>query len=205
VSLLIGRRFRRAFTAVLVAVPLVAVVGGGLSGPAAGKSSRTGRYWIVLGSNRSGDSVPYSVLSDGSRLTPLLAHGRGIQPSALSRDGTTIAYTARRGGATYIYVSRANGRVSPSTTHTPPSRVTATCSLSKTTGGSRSSARTGREAVAWLLVPIRTGRRMGAPWCSRPADASSFRSCPELGARWCTEARWGVGPNGLRTVVGSHT
>jgi Tol biopolymer transport system component len=109
VSLLIGPRFRRAFTAVLVAVPLVAVVGGGLSGPAAGKSSRTGRYWIVLGSNRSGDSVPYSVRSDGSRLTPLLSRGRGIQPAALSRDGSTIAYTARRGGATYIYVSRADG------------------------------------------------------------------------------------------------
>lgn len=108
-SLPIGPRFLRAFTAVLVAVSLVAVVGGGLSGPAAGKSSRTGRYWIVLGSNRSGDSVPYSVRSDGSRLTPLLAHGRGIEAAALSRDGSTIAYTARPGGTTNIYVSRADG------------------------------------------------------------------------------------------------
>jgi Tol biopolymer transport system component len=95
--------------ATLVAVPLVALVGGGLSEPAAGKSARTGRYWIVLGSNRTGESLPYSVRSDGSRLTPLLSHGRGIEAAALSRDGSTIAYTARPGARTNIYVSRADG------------------------------------------------------------------------------------------------
>jgi Tol biopolymer transport system component len=99
--------FRRALTAALVAV--VALVGGGLSGPAVGKPAPTGRYWVVLGSNRDGESRPYSVRSDGSRLTPLLSHGRGVEALALSRDGSTIAYGARRGGSTDIYVSRADG------------------------------------------------------------------------------------------------
>jgi Tol biopolymer transport system component len=103
-------RFRRALSAALVAVPLAAFLGGGLTAPAAGKSAGAGRYWIVLGSDRDGQgSRPYSVRSDGSRLTPLLSHGRGIEAVALSGDGSTVAYTAHRGGSTPIYVSQADG------------------------------------------------------------------------------------------------
>jgi len=108
---------RRALTAALVAVPLVALAGGGVSGRAEGKPAPTSRYWIVLGSDRDGktecsdcqESRPYSVRSDGARLTPLLSHGRGIEAVALSRDGSTVAYRAHRGDSTPIYVSRADG------------------------------------------------------------------------------------------------
>ena len=109
---------RRGLIAALIAVPLVAFVGGGLSGPAAGESSQTGRYWIVLGSNRDGGKTdcgcpelrPYSVRSDGARLTPLLTRGRGIEAGAISRDGSTIAYRVTgKDGATTISVSRADG------------------------------------------------------------------------------------------------
>lgn len=102
-------RLRRAVTMTLIAVTLAAVAGGGLSAPAAGKSPRSSRYWILVGSDRDGASRPYSVRSDGSRLTPLLARGHGIEAVALSRDGSTIAYTARRGASTHIFVSRADG------------------------------------------------------------------------------------------------
>ncbi len=110
--------FHRALMAALVAVPLVAFVGGGLSGPAAGRSAQTGRYWIVLGSDRDGNKTgcgcpemrPYSVRSDGSRLTPLLSRSRGVEAVAMSHDGSTIAYAVRQtGGSTSIFASRADG------------------------------------------------------------------------------------------------
>ena len=78
-----------------------------LSAPAAPTKPRAGGYWIVLGSNRDGDSRAYSVRLDGSRLTPLFARGSTQYPAAISGDGGTIAYDDPYGGG--ISVSRANG------------------------------------------------------------------------------------------------
>jgi Tol biopolymer transport system component len=48
----------------------------------------------------------YSMLPNGSALTPLLRPSLGLAPAAASRDGTAIAYT---GSGDTIYFSRANG------------------------------------------------------------------------------------------------
>ena len=71
----------------------------------AGTSARPGDYRILLTSNRDGQSRGYSMRPDGSRLTPLLPRGRALVPTAVSRDGSTIAYQGHSG----IYVSRADG------------------------------------------------------------------------------------------------
>jgi Tol biopolymer transport system component len=96
---------------VLFAVLLGAHPAGGPSASAAGTTERAAGYWIVLASDRDGETRAYDIRPDGSRLTPLLPRGRGFtQPAAVSRDGKTIVYVDPFEGAhAGIYVSRANG------------------------------------------------------------------------------------------------
>jgi Tol biopolymer transport system component len=92
---------QRLAAAALVAAALVTL------GPRGGTPARaaTGAYRILLVSNRDGEKRAYSILPDGSRLTPLLKPRTGLEVALLSLDGGTIAYTKR--GA--LYVSRADG------------------------------------------------------------------------------------------------
>lgn len=92
---------QRLAAAAVVAAALATLGPGGTRAPAA-----TGAYRILLISNRDGEKRAYSVLPDGSRLTPLLPPGRGLDVALLSRDGSTIAYTK---GGSAIYVSRSDG------------------------------------------------------------------------------------------------
>ena len=69
-------------------------------------------YRIVISSNREGKTRPYSILSNGSGLAPLLAGGRRLMPVAVSRNGGTIAFTGGLGLADPtgpIWISRADG------------------------------------------------------------------------------------------------
>jgi Tol biopolymer transport system component len=85
----------------LLAAALAAVALGGHGGAA----GRPHGPWILLTSNRDGQTRGYSVRPDGSRLTPLLPRARRLVPAAVSRDGSTVAYE----GGSGIYVSRADG------------------------------------------------------------------------------------------------
>ncbi len=89
------------------AVALAAAVAA-LPAPAARTTHHAAAYWIVLGSNRDGDSRAYSVRPDGSRLTPLFPRGSTQYPVAISGDGSTIAYDDPLVDAG-ISVSRADG------------------------------------------------------------------------------------------------
>ena len=91
--------------AALVVAPLAAVAIGDQAASAARTAGATG-YRILLASDRDGTTRGYSVLPDGSRLTPLLSPGSTLVPWAVSGDGGTIAYGDSRGA---IYVSRASG------------------------------------------------------------------------------------------------
>ena len=92
----------RIVGAAALALTLVAV-----SAAADESTTRMGAYWVVVESNRDGQSRGYSVRPDGTRLTPLVSAGRDVVPNAVSADGRTIVYHASRG--TGLYVSRANG------------------------------------------------------------------------------------------------
>lgn len=92
---------QRLVAAAAVATALATLGPGGTRAPAA-----TGAYRILLVSNRDGENRAYSVLPDGSRLTPLLRPRQGLDVWLLSRDGTTIAYTKSDGA---IYVSGSDG------------------------------------------------------------------------------------------------
>jgi Tol biopolymer transport system component len=85
------------------ALAVLAVVGASASD--ARTSARARGPWIVLGSDRDGETRAYSVRPDGSRLSPVLARGRDYEPVAISRDGTKIAYYGDFG----LAVSRADG------------------------------------------------------------------------------------------------
>jgi len=87
-------------TAWLAAIPLRA--------SASGTASASIEYRIVLSSNRDGATRAYSMLPDGSRLTPLLAHNKRLTPLATSADGGTVLYRSDRYG---LYASRASGTV----------------------------------------------------------------------------------------------
>jgi hypothetical protein len=91
-------------TGLLVALAAAALTGHG------GATARPHGPWILLTSNRDGRTRGYSMRTDGSRLTPLLARGQTLVPGAVSRDGSTVVYgesdTSRASG---IYVSRADG------------------------------------------------------------------------------------------------
>jgi Tol biopolymer transport system component len=69
---------------------------------ASAAKSSSGKYWIVLGSDRDGTNRAYSIRPDGSRLTPLLARKRSHNPAAVSANGRIVAYMDG-------YVSRADG------------------------------------------------------------------------------------------------
>jgi Tol biopolymer transport system component len=76
---------------------------------AVGRAAETGADWLLLSSNRDGKMRTYSVAPDGSRLTPLFPPGGRLDPVAVSRDGSTVAYSAGDGEAAAIYVARADG------------------------------------------------------------------------------------------------
>jgi Tol biopolymer transport system component len=103
----VSRLTRSSRLAAMALAAVVAVTVVAASAPA--RTSRAGgSYWIVLASDRDGQTRAYSVRPDGSRLTPLFASGRPQYPVAISADGTTIAYSdpyVRTGLST----SRANG------------------------------------------------------------------------------------------------
>jgi Tol biopolymer transport system component len=91
----------------LVALGLaaLAILGAGTS--SARTTARAGGLWIVFGSDRDGVDHSYSVRPDGSRLTPLVPGNREVEPVAVSRDGSTVAYTDPL--FRWTYVSRADG------------------------------------------------------------------------------------------------
>src|SRR6266540_5462047 len=91
------------------ALPLAAVAVSGLSASAAGNAVVAAGYRIVVQNDRDGESRTYSVRQDGSRLAPLFPRGRALEPLAVSRDGSTIAYRKGLSASTPIYASRADG------------------------------------------------------------------------------------------------
>ena len=72
----------------LVTLPLVVF---GLSASAAGTAVGPAGYRILLASNRDGDTRAYSVLPDGSRLTPLLASSRALASPTLATPFISVA------------------------------------------------------------------------------------------------------------------
>jgi TolB protein len=69
-----------------------------------------GADWLLLNSNRDGKERPYSMNVDGTRLTALFPLGKHLEPVALSRDGSMVAYTTSTDGPpAAIYISRADG------------------------------------------------------------------------------------------------
>jgi len=102
------------FLRLIFAITLASVALGGLSASAAPTTTAADPYRILLSSNRDGKTRAYSMLPDGSGLTPLLRPA--LEPLAVSRDGRMIAYQDRRYA---LYASRADGsslrRVAPQT------------------------------------------------------------------------------------------
>jgi Tol biopolymer transport system component len=99
-------RFRNAVAAALVAAPLTAVAPGHDMASAGRRTAGAAPYRILFTSDRDGETRAYSMLPDGSRVTPLLAAGRGLVPLAYSRDRRTIAFVDGKGA---VYVARASG------------------------------------------------------------------------------------------------
>jgi len=104
--------------AALAAALLAALAVAGIPATRAGVVRSTAGDRIVLGSFCYGETHPYSILADGSGVTPLLPPDRQLTPLAISGDDNTVAY--RTGGrhssttwldtaAGSIYVSRADG------------------------------------------------------------------------------------------------
>jgi len=85
----------------LAAVGLAALT---LTTPA---TTGAGGYWIVLASDRDGQTRGYSVRPDGSRLSPLLPLTRALVPADISADGRIVVHHELY--AAGAYVSRANG------------------------------------------------------------------------------------------------
>ena len=99
----------------LTAVALAAVAVTVVAASAPARTARAGgSYWIVLASDRDGQTRAYSVRPDGSRLSPLFAGGSPQYPVAISADGTTIAYDDPYEGGTGLSISRANVKPSAS-------------------------------------------------------------------------------------------
>jgi Tol biopolymer transport system component len=94
----------------LAAVLALTALAGGAGRSVAASTAGAVGYRILLTSNRDGRMRGYSIRPDGSRLTPLLPPDRALVPTAVSRDGGTIAYGAAdplHGSG--VYVSRADG------------------------------------------------------------------------------------------------
>lgn len=107
-TMTIGRE--RTFLRLRVALTmLTALALGGLPASAASARAGASSYWIVLASDRDGQSRAYSVRPDGSRLTPLLPSGHGLESEAhlwVSADGARVAYADRHNA---IYIFNADG------------------------------------------------------------------------------------------------
>jgi Tol biopolymer transport system component len=91
----------------LLACTLLAVATGTSSASPAG-TNRAGGYRLVLGSTRGGETRAYSMLPNGSRLTPVIRLSRALEPLDVSADGRTVAYRDHR-FPNAIYVSSAAG------------------------------------------------------------------------------------------------
>lgn len=105
-------RVRRLLAASIFTTLVAAIPAAVLHTQAAQATALARGYWLVLASPRDGLTRPYSIRSDGSRLTPLAPRvgGTYMQPTAVSRDDSTIAYWDLHDGPHEgIYVSRANG------------------------------------------------------------------------------------------------
>ena len=85
-------------TAWLATIPLRA--------SASGTASAAVGYRIVLSSNRDGTARAYSMLPDGSRLTPLLRRDKLLIPFTIAAGGRTVVYRDDRHA---LFVSRASG------------------------------------------------------------------------------------------------
>jgi Tol biopolymer transport system component len=101
-----GPRFRNVVAAAVVAVLLATFAPGHDTASAGRKPAGAAPYRILFTSDRDGETRAYSMLPDGSRVTPLVPAGRGLVPFAYSRDRRTIAFSDRKGA---VYVSRASG------------------------------------------------------------------------------------------------
>ena len=102
----IGSRFLQVLAAALVATPLAASAPGHGTASAGRKTAGAAPYRILFTSDRDGERRAYSMLPDGSRMTPLLAAGRKLVPIAYSRNRRTIAFVDGKGA---VYVSHASG------------------------------------------------------------------------------------------------
>jgi hypothetical protein len=91
----------------LFAISLMAATIATIAASAA-RTSPGAVFWIVLSSDRDGQTRGYSMRSDGSRVTPLLPRDSALVPHAVSSDGGMISYDDGAGNG--IYVSRANGK-----------------------------------------------------------------------------------------------
>jgi Tol biopolymer transport system component len=92
--------------AVLACALLAVTEGTPLASPAG--TTRAGGYRLVLGSTRAGETRAYSMLPNGSRLTPVIRPSRALEPLDVSADGRTVAYRDHR-YPNAIYVSSAAG------------------------------------------------------------------------------------------------
>jgi hypothetical protein len=93
----------------VVAVIVLVVVGlGGLSAAEARTVAARTPFWIVLSSDRDGQTRGYSIRPDGSRLSPLVAGRPPAGPTSVSGDGRTLAYFDEATQRTYV--SHANGK-----------------------------------------------------------------------------------------------
>ena len=103
-------RLRLLLVGLVIALLLGAVNAGGTAS-AAPASPGAEESWILLNSDRDGQTRMYSIDEDGSRLSPLYPPGRWLPPVAVSRDGSTIAYVTVREQYVPkpIFVSRADG------------------------------------------------------------------------------------------------
>jgi dipeptidyl aminopeptidase/acylaminoacyl peptidase len=83
---------RRLILAGTFAAVVAALPAAGLPAPAAHGTALADGYRVVLRSDRDGIRRGYSVLADGSQLSPLLVPSRHLVPVAVSANGRTIAY-----------------------------------------------------------------------------------------------------------------
>ena len=91
----------------LLACTLLAVATGTSSASPAG-TTRAGGYRLVLGSTRAGETRAYTMLPNGSRLTPVIRPSRALEPLDVSANGRTVAYRDHR-YPNAIYASSAAG------------------------------------------------------------------------------------------------
>jgi Tol biopolymer transport system component len=102
---------RRALAIALFAGLVAVLSAATVAASAADETAQASAYWLVLASDRDGETRPYAIRSDGSRLTALAPRqGAELRPYAVSRNGRTIVYSdTQEGPHNGIYVARANG------------------------------------------------------------------------------------------------